>query len=217
MKRVTIIKDQVSGVIGSINELLGKQVLVGIPETNADRTGDNDEPITNAALGYIHEFGAPGANIPARPFLVPGVRKAEKEVLPHLRAAYQAALDGRNTKPDKELVAAGLIAEGFVKREITTGNFAPLKPGTVAGRARSRGSKTQRAAEKEYLRLVGAGASPAAAQVAAGIRPLVNTGQLRAAITSVVRKNPAKKLSLGQKISNIIEAVEDVLEKDIPE
>lgn len=187
--RVIITKDRVNAVIGSITNLVGKHVLVGIPEANANRQDDEstDHP-TNAMLGYVHEFGSPRRNIPARPFLVPGVHKAADAYMPHLRGAASAALDAKPDVSDKELVAAGLIAEASAKREITTGDFVPLKPETVAWRFLQRGTKTRRASEERYLKLIDQGVSPADAQAAAGIRPLINTGQLRQAITSVVRK-----------------------------
>jgi hypothetical protein len=107
--------------------------------------------------------------------------------MPHLRGAAVAALDGKPDQADKELVAAGLIAESSAKREISTGDFIPLKPETVAWRFLARGTKTRRASEERYLELIDQGVSPADAQRVAGIRPLINTGQLRNAITSVVR------------------------------
>ena len=143
--RVTITKDKVNAVVGSITKLVGKQVLVGIPEVNGSRQDPEESaPVTNAALGYIHEFGSPRANIPARPFLIPGVRKSTARVMPHLRGACAAALDGKPDVADKELVAAGLIAESSAKREISTGDFIPLKPETVAWRFLQRNTKTRR-------------------------------------------------------------------------
>jgi hypothetical protein len=184
-----ITKDKVNGVVKALNDLTGKQVLVGIPEANAAREDtDHEGPISNAALGYIHEFGAPGANIPARPFLIPGVRKATAGFMPHLRAAADAALKADSAKADRELVAAGLVAEASAKNEIHTGNFAPLKPSTIAARARGRGTASRREAEDRYMELVKAGVSPAAAQSEAGVRALVDTGQLAASITSIVRR-----------------------------
>lgn len=189
-RRVIITRDRVNSVIGSITQLVGKQVLVGIPDANNSRQqASSPGPINNASLGYIHEFGSPAKNIPARPFLIPGVRNSTPQVMPHLRGACAAALDGKPATADKELVAAGLIAEASAKREISTGNFVPLQPETVAQRYRSRDTKSQRASEIHYAQLIAGGATPAAAQSAAGIRPLINTGQLRNSITSVVRKN----------------------------
>jgi hypothetical protein len=187
MRRVEVTKDHVDSVLKSLRELTRKEVLVGIPESTAARQ-DDEGPITNAALGYIHEFGAPGANIPARPFLIPGVRKTVAEYTPHLRGAAKAALDGNTGRADRELVAAGIVAEQGAKQEIHSGSFAPLSPRTIANRFRQRRTQKRRAEEEAYLRAVQSGVSPAAAQDEAGIRPLINTGQLAAALTSVVRK-----------------------------
>lgn len=188
-RSVVITKDKVSGVIGALSELVGKQVLVGIPEQNATRTGEEDDgPITNAAIGYLMEMGSPASNVPARPFLIPGVRKSEADVLPHLRAACVAALDTDRGRSNKELAAAGLVAEMSVKREISSNIPPPLKPSTIASRKYARGTASRRGSETQYLGLVKGGMDPGAAQSAAGIASLVNTGQLRNAITSVVRK-----------------------------
>lgn len=181
-----IVKDRVKTVTDSLRALTKQQVLVGIPAAKTDRTEAG--PITNAALGYIHETGAPGANIPARPWLIPGVRKSTSATLPHLRGACNAALDGEPEKAQHELVRAGIIAEGFARNEIVTGNFVPLKPATVAARRYSRGTQSRREGEEQYLALIRAGVTPAAAQTAANIHPLINTAQMLKSVTSVVRK-----------------------------
>lgn len=182
-----ITKDRTRTVMKSIRDLVGKQVLVGIPEDKTSRTQSGQ--ITNAELGYIHETGAPGANIPARPWLVPGVHKAASKYLPHLRAACNAALDGDATQATQWLARAGIVAENYAKREISTGDFVPLKPATVAARRNSRDTQSRRKGESRYMELVDAGMSPASAQAATGIHPLINTGQMRNAVTSVVRRS----------------------------
>src|SRR6185312_6997674 len=143
--------DRSAAITKALRDLTGKEVLVGFPESGAARTGGG---ITNAALGYIHEFGAPAANIPPRPFLVPGVRKVANQYTPHLRKAAEAALNGDAQTVQRELVAAGIIAETGAKAEITTGNFVPLKPGTIAARARGRGTLSRRPSEEQYMQLV---------------------------------------------------------------
>lgn len=185
MKRVEVVLDNVSAAFDNIATLIGKQVLIGIPETNAGRQG---ETINNATLGYIHEFGSPAANIPARPFLIPGVEKAREPALRQLRKAVKAALDGDHKKSDQALNGAGIIGANEVRGEINNGNFVPLKPSTVAGRARSRGAKTRRENEQVYLDLISKGVNPGAAQTETDIRPLINTGQLRNSITYVIVK-----------------------------
>src|SRR5689334_15535718 len=120
MAKAIVVKDKTKGVIEALRQLVGEEVLVGIPDSKTNRTSGQ---ITNAALGYIHEFGSPAANIPARPFLVPGVSKARTAVIPHLRQACEAALEGKKDKAHSALVRAGIVAENSAKREISTGNF----------------------------------------------------------------------------------------------
>lgn len=154
---VRIIRDDVNNVITNIQAMVGKRVLIGIPGENAGR---NDGPITNAALGYIHENGSPAQNIPARPFLVPGVEEAAPKAIDALQKfAAQALID--SSAVEKGLNAAGLIAQAAVKNRIRNSvGFAPLSQKTIA----------QRVANNKL-----------------GTKPLIRTGQLLNSITYVVR------------------------------
>jgi len=185
--RLVVIKDDVPAVVAAINELIQKEVLIGIPDSTANRDEEEDGAMNNATLGYIHENGSPKANIPARPFLVPGVEKSEEPAVARLKNAAKATLSGDVHKADKYLNDAGIIAMNGARREIQYGDFEPLKPSTIRNRHRQRGTK-MRDNERQYLELVSQGMAPADAQAAAGIRPLINTAQLRNAITYVIRK-----------------------------
>ena len=186
--RVTITKDKVNAVVGSITKLVGKQVLVGIPEANAARQDDEQgQHPTNALIGYVMETGSPARNIPARPWLVPGARESEREWMPHLRGAATAALDAQPQKSDAELTAAGIAAESGVKRKINSNIPPPLKPSTIRARKYARQAQSRRSNEERYLEQVRSGVDPGTAQAAAGIVSLINTGALRNSITSVVR------------------------------
>jgi len=156
---IKVTKDSVAKVLASVRTIAGSQVLVGVPASDAMRS---DSPVDNATLGYIHEFGAPGANIPARPFLVPGVSDAMPHVIPRLRAAAKLATEGDSTAVGSGMHEAGLIAVNAVRAKIASGPFAPLKPSTVAARAR-RGRTGE-------------------------MKPLIDTGKLLAAITYVIRR-----------------------------
>jgi hypothetical protein len=191
VKRLTITKDSVNEVVRGITALVGKRVLVGFPESSTHDSRGGEEP-TNATLGYIHEYGSPAANIPARPFLIPGVEKSEEASVAMLRKAVEFTLDGKPAHADEHLNKAGLLAVNSAKHEISTADFVPLKPATVRSRKYSRQTKSRRKSEIEYLRLVKGGMSPADAQSATGIQPLINTGQLRNAITYVIRKVRSK-------------------------
>ncbi|MGY2438562.1 hypothetical protein [Pseudomonas sp. SDO52101_S400] len=156
-----ITTDNVAKVLATIQELAGKQVLVGIPASKATREEGDAEPINNAQLGHIHEYGAPASNIPARPFLIPGVARAQESINGHLQKAAKAAMDGNEEKVDVELNATGLVAQAGARYEINNGDLAPLSDRTLAAR-RKRGRT--------------------------GIKPLIDTGQLRNAITYVIRE-----------------------------
>jgi hypothetical protein len=186
VKRVEITYDNVNNVVKGIQALTGQQVLVGIPEEKGARS--NSDPVTNAALGYIHEFGSPQHNIPARPWLIPGVRKGARDYMPHLRGAAAAVLDGKTTVAFRELNMAGILAAQSAQNMMATGNFVPLSPATIRARRYSRTTKSIRVSEKQYLALIKQGVSPATAQSAVGIRPLINTRQLFNSVTYVVRK-----------------------------
>ena len=174
MKGMQIKRDDLASVISSINTLVTKSVLVGIPATEAAR----DDGMDNASLGYLHEHGSPANNIPARPFLIPGVANAQDRYEPHLEKAAKAALAGQRKKINDELHAAGIIASGSAKDEINSGNFEPLKLSTLRARAR-RGRKGAQA--ELASRAAGNAPNPENA------RPLIDTGQLRNSLTYILR------------------------------
>jgi hypothetical protein len=183
-KTVTIVKDDVAKVFKSIQDLIGKQVLVGIPDNGQNNR--DDSPVNNATIGYTMEFGSPAHNVPARPFLIPGVRAAEKSALVQLKQAALAALEGDKGGMQQGLNRAGTLASNEVKHTINSNIPPPLAPSTIRNRHRGRGTK-RRESEQVYLGLIAKGASPGAAQGEVGIVALVNTGSLRNSITYVVR------------------------------
>lgn len=150
-----------------------QRVLVGVPAQKATRLPEDGEkatsPPTNAQIAYWAEYGAPEANIPARPFLGPGIEKSEAMVATELarsaeKAISLAALDG-DVSGGKAAVLDGLNRVGLkavanVQREITDGTFAPLAEATV--KARLRRGRT-------------------------GMKPLIDTGQLRRSISYVIK------------------------------
>lgn len=151
-----------------IAALANKTVLVGIPAKNNPRPG---EPIGNAALGYIHEHGSAAANIPARPFLRPGITAALPAIRAELRQAARAAAAGNSAAVDQHLGNAGQLGADSAKAEIQAGIPPPLRPATVRRRQRrSPGSRYRRAA-----------ATPAQ------VTPLYDTGALLRAITWIIR------------------------------
>lgn len=177
---VTVRADNTQAIFDALRAISNKDVLVGIPAEDSQR---EDVPFGNAGIGYINEKGSPAQNIPARPHLQPGVKSVEDQTIPLLKAAAQAALDGNMSGADRALNQAGTVAANGVKRYMTITGFTPLAESTLEGRA-ARGRK---GAAKEL-------ASRAAGNLPdnANARPLIDTGQYRRAITSVVRNKNAK-------------------------
>ena len=159
-------------LVKGLKTLVKKDVLVGIP---ADE-GGRDTDINNAQLGYIHENGAPDVGIPARPSLFPGIRDAKDPIAKYLGVAAKALINGKESKADQALHAAGMLAVSAVQSRIRRGDgFAPLKPSTIRRRRiRSRGSKYRRKAIS-----------------ASQVTPLIDTGQFIRAFTYIVRKGGA--------------------------
>ena len=187
----TVTKDNVDKVLKSIQDLVGRVVMVGVPSENADREESDREESggpNNAMIAYVQETGAPELGIPARPFLVPGVKEAQAEIATCLRGGAEALLSSDEGRATSALSAAGMTAVSSVRRVIQNGDFEALKPATIAARARARGTASRRKSEKKYLQMVSDGIAPDQAQDAAGIRPLVNTGQMRNSVTYVLRR-----------------------------
>ena len=155
----------------AVNRIKGAAVCVGIASGSKGDARSDGGP-SNHELGFIHEFGSPAANIPERPFLRPGVRKAAPNYIPKLKAAMKAGLHGDGAAMERLLEQAGSIASSAVKVEMSTGNFVPLKPSTLRNRNRSRLTKSKRENEMNGV----------------NVRPLINTGSLRNSIDYYVVK-----------------------------
>lgn len=141
MKNLIVKKDITKKIMASLKSIGRRQVLVGVPQDEDSRSG---EPIGNASLARIHETGSPARNIPARPFLVPGVEQASKDSAEILKRGAVKLLDGTGTM-EQSLNQVGLNAQSKVKlRIVNQVGFAPLKAGTIAARKRD-GRKGEKA------------------------------------------------------------------------
>lgn len=153
----------------SLERLKNSVVFVGIASGSKNDARDDGGP-PNHLLGFVHEHGSPAANIPPRPFLVPGVKSAKQEVTASMEAAMRAALNDDDRTVKKLLEQTGMQAVSAVKLYMRNGEFEPLKPNTIKNRNRSRLTSGKRENEKEGLK----------------IQPLINTGALRDAIDCYV-------------------------------
>ena len=155
---VKVTKDNLPALLKAVKQLTSKETLIGIPAENAGR--NDGSPVNNAEIGYIQEFGSPEQNIPARPFLVPGVQGALPQITARMKVGGTKALSGDMDAADKTLNAVGLIGQNAVRAKINEGIPPALSPRTLADR-RARGRT--------------------------GEKPLVDTGALRNSVTYVVR------------------------------
>lgn len=164
--KVTI-RDNTKALDDILRALSEKRVMVGIPAETTDR---DDSPINNAAIGYILETGAPERNLPARPFLRPGVASAAGDVAKVARTTLGRALAFGRTRAETDrtiqrgLEQIGIVAANAVRRRLDSGDFAPLAPSTLYRRQHRKDAPRS------------------------GDKPMVDTGQLRNAVTYVVRK-----------------------------
>lgn len=134
---VEMTRDNLAEFMRGVRALAKRDVLVGIPSDGTDRR-EVGGAMDNATLGYIHEFGAPAANIPPRPFLIPGVKSVSGKTSDRLGRGMNAALIGDFAECDRQMHAAGLIAQNAVKGLINSGIAPALSPRTLAAR-RARG------------------------------------------------------------------------------
>lgn len=157
-KSVQVVTDNTKTLEKALNEFMKQDVYMGIPSTKADRNAG--EPINNAVIGYVMERGMPEMNVPARPWLVPGVQAASADITPIFRKAGKNVLNGRYEDAERGLQAAGLVAQGHIKAGITAGIAPELAASTLAERKRQ-GYK--------------------------GETPLIRSGQLLNSVSYVVR------------------------------
>ena len=159
---VSMKRDDLPKLLAAVKLLTRRQCLVGVSDKTAARDPEPGESsdINNATLAYIHEFGSPAQNIPARPFLFPGIENAKPQIVDLLKKAGAKALGGDIAEIDRVLNAVGIIAVDAIQQKIEDGPFAPLKPGTLAARRRRGVTRT---------------------------KPLIDTAAMQASITYVIR------------------------------
>jgi hypothetical protein len=182
MKTVRVKADRTKDFARHVTALTKTRVLVGVPSDDdqphrgpgqIDPNERKDAgPLNNATLAAIHDRGAPEANIPARPFMVPGMDRSLASVQAQLVRAGKAALAGDVKGMDQGLVGAGLKAVDGIRMTIQEGIPPPLSQVTIdRRRQRTKGSSYRREAK-----------SPE------DVKPLIDTGQLLHSISFIVRK-----------------------------
>ena len=175
-----------NGIMESLKNLSKIDVLVGIPEDESSREGGK---VTNAELAFIHTKGSPLKRIPARPFVEPAIEDSENAemISVELRKAVESALDGDKDKMGKALVRAGMQGQNAVRDWFTSpkNNWAPNSPYTVLMKLR----KTNSSIAKDAVRYVDEGGKLEDITGLEGMtQPMIDTNQLRKAVTFVIRE-----------------------------
>jgi hypothetical protein len=173
------INDKSKEVIEAIRALSRVRVYVGIPGENAGRT---DGAITNPVIGYLMEHGMPDKNVPARPFLVPGVAAVQTQTIAGLQRAGKYAMAGKLDDVLKQLNAIGQRAANSVQATIRNKIPPPLAQSTVAARLR------QTQGGKRRLKRMRKAGTDLFVWGKDNLTPLFNTGELLKSVTYVIRK-----------------------------
>lgn len=189
--RLTVKKNKdVEEIARALLTLTAVEVLVGVPESKAERddTADDENEsigaINNAALAFIHDQGAPDKNIPQREFMGPGIAEAEPQIAKIMEGMLVKVLDGGDASSvEQGYHQVGLKAATSIKNAINQGIPPPLAKATLQARAR-RGRK----GAKEELAARGRGEAPTLTNA----KPLVDSGQLRNSITYAIRRKNAR-------------------------
>ena len=137
-------------------------ILVGIPETDSGR--EDDQHMTNAALLAMNQFGSPANNIPARPVMTIGIRNTKEATAEGFKKAVVDAFEKGIPGLEAQYERIGIINANSIKLAINQqdGIKAPSEATLKA---------------RKYITKTGF----------KGTKALVVTGQMRNAITSVVR------------------------------
>jgi hypothetical protein len=150
-------QDRTEAMLNALGELVEWKVLVGVPAEKGPR---QDGTLNNAARAYILNFGSPAANIPAREFMYSGIADAQDQINEYFRQIARKAIAGDRQGVEKGLHVVGLAAQNAVRARINSNLPPPLAERTIRER-RARGvTRTN---------------------------TLVDTGQMRNAVTYVIR------------------------------
>lgn len=142
---VVTVFDKSDAMAKAVNALHKNSVFAGIPQDKAGRSGDG---MNNATLGYIHNYGSPVRNIPAREFLGSGIKKAQDNIVLAFKEAAKVALDGNAGAVNKSLNKAGIFAVNGIRGMFTANEWEPLSPATLA----KKGNKTNPLIDTGQLR-----------------------------------------------------------------
>ncbi len=113
----------------------GAHVVVGIlSDSKNQRRG---EPLTNAVLGFIHEFGSSDGHVPERSFLRATVDAKREKYKTTIRRIAKLVLLGKMTQR-QALQLIGVMIQGDVVKTINAGVPPKNAPSTIARKGSSK-------------------------------------------------------------------------------
>lgn len=159
---LTITSDFTDNFKQILNKFKQDAVLVGIPESESVRDKMEEEgPISNAALLAINNFGSENLGIPPRSVMKIGIQNAKEEIAQQFKLAAQIALTKGPAALEIYYGRSGFIAANSIKKVINDQEGIKEPSAATLATRKSAGFK--------------------------GTKALVVTGQMRNAITYVVR------------------------------
>lgn len=157
------VTDNTADLKAAMKALTKKAVYVGVPaEKTIRKDEDGKNLVNNAVIGYSMNNGMPEQNVPARPFMGPGIDAVADKIASLFRKAGKNAIEGNLADVERGLNAVGLVAQISIKKTITDVIPPPLAESTLA-RRRSKGRT--------------------------GTTPLIDTAQFLNSISYVIRDN----------------------------
>lgn len=172
----------------AMKEIRQHEALIGIPqEANTAHKDENGNSITDAELLYIHSYGSPINKIPPRDALKPSMEHHQTEIADVLGDVLAKATEGNLDAALTALKRAGTFAEGKAKDWFTNSanRWAVLDDDTIRSRQRKMSKNKIAAADTLIAGEKKKGNKKAAS---AAYKPLIDSGELRKSITSVVRR-----------------------------
>ncbi len=130
---LTVTKDFTRDFMEVVKRFKHDQIVVGIPAEDDSRDGVS--AVGNAQILAMNHFGSPANNVPPRPVLEIGIRRAQKDIAEEFRKAAINALSRGFSELDKAYNRAGSIAAQSCKKVINEQiEIDPPAESTIAAR-----------------------------------------------------------------------------------
>lgn len=181
---------KIEKVYQQMKSLTETEILVGIPEEKAPRfegKGKNKKFIqgmNNATLLYIHTNGSDLNHLPPRPVVEPALEASgnKERIEADLKRIAELILSGQLNDAKKMMTVTGRDAVNMIQNwfEDPRNNWPPNAPGTVKAKLRKKTKSKKK--RKELFNEYEAGEPDIN-------RVLIDTGQMRNAMTYVIKEN----------------------------